>query len=71
MLNKLAHAFRKVLEVAHFLAGGGLIRLGRYEVYAGCGTMLLDQAPVMPRRCHETGSLVVRLGASALVVSQT
>lgn len=69
MLNTLAHAFRKSLEVARFLARGGLIRLGRYEVYAGCGAMLPDQAPVIPRRCHETGSVVVHLWGRALVVS--
>ena len=69
MLNTLARAICKLLEVALFLVRGGLIRLGRYEVYAGCGAMLPDQAPVMPRRYRETGSLVVRLGGGALVVS--
>lgn len=69
MLNTLARASRKLSEVARFLARGGLIRLGRYEVYAGCGAMLPDQSPMIPRRCHETGSVVVRMGGRAVVVS--
>lgn len=70
MLNTLARAFCKLIEVAAFLIRGGLVRLWRYEVYVGAGWMLPDQAPVMPRRCLETGSLVVRLGGGALVVSR-
>lgn len=71
MLNTLARASCKLPEMARFVARGGLIRLGRYEVYAGAGWMLSDQAPVIPRRCNETGALVVHLGGRALVVSPT
>jgi hypothetical protein len=70
MLFTVARFPFTALHLFAIVAFGGFTRVGRHEVYSGCGAMLPDQPPLWPRWYREERTVVVRLGGRVVMVSR-